>query len=144
MKKPGRVVRPTPTPTPPPPKPKHWYHYRHHWPYWHHYNWYDNDYDWYDSNYDWSDSDYDSEDWSFYSAPNKPKMSRHTNDYSNNNDWSAYVMSAYQQGFKDGWYAAFEYMNSSEGTSTWTPEPSPTPEPKPTPEPPKPPMTELK
>lgn len=103
---------------------KHYWHYRH-WPYWD-YDWYD--WDWYDYDYDWYDSDHD---WEY--APNrKKKPSRPRAEWDSGT--SSDVMAAYQQGFKDGWYAAMDYMSYSEGTMIEPKPPAPPAPPMPAPE----------
>ena len=96
-------------------KPQHWYPYHYCPPYY--YDWYDYDYD-----YDWSDYDYD---WN-YLAPNKAKEDRSKAMPTPNQPTT--VWTDYQQGFKDGWKAAMDYMG-------YTIEPIPVPGPPPMPTP---------
>lgn len=90
--------------------------------YWHH--WYD-DCCWDDDCYwDWDD-DYD---WYYYSAPRKAKAPMPVKAWDENT--GSDIMSAYQAGFKDGWYAAMEYMQMY-GRRMPMPAPKPMPEPTP-------------
>ena len=87
--------------------PQHYWHHYRPWP--HHYYWYDYDYDWYDYDYDWYDYLYD--DYT-QQRPKKPAGPAPTavNDF-NSDEYASY----YQQGFKDGWKAAMDYVMYGEG-----------------------------
>lgn len=106
---------------------KHYWHYRRCYP-WH--NW---DYDWYDYDYDydWDDDyyydDYDYTDWDFYSAPRRPRAPRPVRNWNEDSTVTDPVAAAYQQGFKDGWAAAMDYVMYGEKPVSPTPTPEPTP-----------------
>lgn len=93
-------------------KPQHWYPYHYCPPYY--YDWYDYDYDY---DYDWYDYDWN------YLAPNK---ARNPGSPKPTDAWSDY-----QQGFKDGWKAAMDYMMYGVVEPVEPPFPAPT-APKPT------------
>lgn len=102
--------------------------------YWHRrcYPWYDYDYD-YDWDWDYdTDWDYDN-DWYYYSSQRRAKAPIPVRawDEGTNSD----VIMAYQAGFKDGWYAAMEYISMYSQNK-------PMPEPKPEPPMPPAPTTE--
>ena len=117
QRRPNSGPRPQQTRTSPQGKnPQHWNRYRRPWPpYWYdYYDWYD--YDWYDY-YDYDEYDYDEYDY-YRSSSNtaaSEKNKRPMSARSNTNGPAEYVeytesQMIYQQGFKDGWKSAMNYM----------------------------------
>lgn len=97
----------------------HWPRHRRHWPYCP--DWYDRDYEYdydYDYDYDWHDYPYDN-----YIDARRSKSSQVSKAWGEESE--AYM--AYQQGFKDGWMAAMEYVMYSECVTPPEPAPEPTP-----------------
>lgn len=109
-RKPSRAPRPSMGPK----NSRHWNH-RRCCPYWYEHDW---DWDW-DDDYEWDDDLY-------YYAPHTAKAPRPVKAWDDSTD----SVSAYQQGFKDGWYAAMEYMSMYSGPRN-KPMPAPAPEPTP-------------
>lgn len=119
-RQPNRNVRPQPPgPKPQPTKDSHYWHRYHYWPYW--------DYDWYD--YDWYD--YDDYDWE-YAPHRKSKAQRSADNWTDQIDPA---QQAYQQGFKDGWKAAMDYLMYGEEMVVEPMPPAPTPPNPPMPRP---------
>lgn len=112
-RKPSRGPRPAMGPK----QSKHYWHNRRCWPDW---DYWDHDYDWdYDYDLDWDHNLY-------YTVPRRAKAPTPVKAWDEGT--GSDVIMTYQQGFKDGWYAAFEYM-SMYGTGRPMPEPAPEPKP---------------
>lgn len=97
-------------------KPQHWYNHHHYWPHYH--DWYWDDYDY----YYWDDYDWDT------LAPNRARAPGAT-------DTLDEYLPYYQQGFKDGWAAAMDYMTMYGTVEQVEPMPPPKPMPMPPPMP---------
>lgn len=103
-------------------KSQYWYRHPYYCPPYYH-DWYDYDYD-----YDWYDYDYDWYDYEYLAPSNKPKRPMPPRGPARNAEYSDESPS-YQQGFKDGWKAAMDYMMYGMEPVEPTPPPAPMPMP---------------